>query len=308
MPSSLTHYEFMKHLGIEYTDISIIGTQGPDPFFFYGLSLIPHLHAKKINSFGHFLHNIDSYITFRYFVEYIQGALDSEKPVLIDYLKGMYAHYVLDKHCHPYIFYISGFTVDAKDKTNYFLPHAAIETSIDVLLLQKLGDSSLKSQDALICNNKKIKIVSKMICSLANDRFKKREIKENSFYKAVKQMRFVEKVLYSKSGRKKKFFNHFMHDSAINVMARPKTVMPLDFLNLKHKTFYNCVTNKDPQNKDFYELMDDAKKEFFVKYPIIVDVINKKKTMNSMDNLFNSIDHNGFEVGTTKKYFDLIFK
>ena len=67
MPSILTHYGFNKALFDQKLDflkdnedIYLVGAQGPDPFFFYGI--LPWLkadNAKVVRKYGTVLHKVD---------------------------------------------------------------------------------------------------------------------------------------------------------------------------------------------------------------------------------------------------------
>ena len=61
MPSSLVHYIFAKSSKSEANSAYCLGSQGPDPFFYYGYTSIKAKNTKTIRQFGTFLHKIDPY-------------------------------------------------------------------------------------------------------------------------------------------------------------------------------------------------------------------------------------------------------
>ena len=71
MPSSLTHYIFGKTSQKEISNAFLVGTQGPDPFFYNGYTSINAKRAKTVRNFGKFLHSIDPYKTFEFISNYI---------------------------------------------------------------------------------------------------------------------------------------------------------------------------------------------------------------------------------------------
>ena len=308
MPSLLTHYVFYKTIN-NNEDIGIIGTQGPDPFFYYGNAIRITKRARELRAFGTFLHKQDPAITFKYLLEYILGSNKSEQPILINYLKGMLAHYILDKNCHPYIFYKSGFvTQKDNNKFKYFKNHANIESGIDVLIMDHFKNST-KTYEALRFNKKDLKIVSKMIYSLGKGCYKNKYIKVNSFYKATKSMKFVNKFLFDKNGKKKQFFDKHLGFTPASPMCQPQLKdIKLDFLNLNHKVWKDCVTNKNERKEDFYELFDTALLEFKKDFKIFDNILKGKEKPTFVNTMFDEINHNGFKVGSEMKYFDSFYK
>lgn len=308
MPSVLTHFEFYKQ-AFNKLDIGIIGTQGPDPFFYYGKAISPTKSARELRKFGTFLHKVDPAVTFKYLLEYIEGSCIQEKEVLITYLKGMIAHYILDKTCHPYIWYKSGFvTPGDNNKFKYFKNHADIESAIDVLLMDHFKDKT-KTYEAISFNKKDLKIVSKMIYSLGRGCYKNKFIRMNSFYKAVKSMHFVNKALYDKNGKKKAFLDKYFGFTPASPMCEPQlSDIKLDFLNLEKKNWSNVVDNKVVGNFDFYELFFKALDEFKKVNEKIDLILKNKKSPSYVYEIFREINHDGIGLNQKLTYFDCIFK
>lgn len=309
MPASLTHFEFFKIYDKDPQSIGYLGTQGPDPFFYYGHGIRSTKKAKELRKYGTFLHTVDPYITFKYLLEYIIGATEKERPVLISFVRGMFAHYILDKNAHPYIWYISSFaTEEDNNEAKYFDSHTRIESAIDVLVMDHFKDDT-ETFNAVNYNINELDIVSKMMFSLGKGCYKNKHIKVNSYRKAIKHMRFTAKALYSKTGKKKAFFDKYLGKTPLSSMSEDKIEnIKLDFLNLKHNTWTNCVTNKNPKNIDFYEIFDNAGKEYKKGLILFEAVIDGKEKPSSIDCLFNEIDHNGFKLNAVKKYSNYIYK
>lgn len=309
MPSVLTHYLFYKTVTNNNEDIGIVGTQGPDPFFFYGHAVRMTKRAKELRAFGTFLHKQDPAVTFKYILEYILGSKKSEQPILINYTKGMLAHYILDRNCHPYIFYKSGFVTDEdKDTFKYFKNHANIESGIDVLLMDHFKNTT-RTYEAIRFNKHDLKVVSKMIYSLGKGCYKNKYIKENSFYKATKSMKFVNKVLFDKDGKKKECIDKKLGFTPASPMCQPQLKdIKLDFLNLNHESWKDCVTNENERKDDFYALFNNALEEYKKYVAIFNKVLEGKEKPSIVNTLFDEIDHNGFKVGAKMKYFDSFYK
>jgi len=309
MPSPLTHYEFLKESDKNATDIAFVGAQGPDPFFYYGHSVRFTKYAKSIRQYGSYLHGVDPYITFKFLLEYVIGANDEDKKTLFAFVKGLLAHYLLDKTCHPYIWYKSGFvTKNDNNKVKYFNSHTRIESAIDVLIMEHFHDSTNTVQ-SIKCSNKDLKLVSKMMFSLAKICYKNEDVSLNTYYKCIKQMRFTQRVLASKNGKKKAFIDKFFYNTPLSSMCLDQSKnLKLDFLNLNKKVWRDCVTNENPRKTTFYELFTSAQKEYVADIKVFENVVNGKTKITEIDSLFNEINHDGFKLNSIKVYSDYIFK
>ena len=83
MPSSLVHYIFAKSSKSEANSAYCLGSQGPDPFFYYGYTSIKAKNTKTIRQFGTFLHKIDPYKIFSFLVDYINENRDDEEVIMV---------------------------------------------------------------------------------------------------------------------------------------------------------------------------------------------------------------------------------
>ena len=308
MPSTLTHYTFLTLVEPNISKIGFIGAQGPDPFFFNFASLKKGKDSKKIEECGHFLHDINPIKTFLYFINKIKESKNNkEKKALYDYLKGITSHYALDATTHPFIFYNSGFvTSDKENAHDFFLSHAAIESSIDRLVSDKYNINKSPSK-MLSFNKKDLKVVSNVFYNYLNDEFKLDFIKNKTFYIALKRMKFVYRIIYSKHSYKKSLFRKVANKSAINVFSTPTTkqVLPYDFLNLNHKTYTSCVDSNKKYNFDFYQLIDKAKDYYFVLLKEIDKLIND--STSNLSEVIDNVNHNGHKINEVMKHYDLIW-
>ena len=125
MPSILTHYIFNQSLNSSTSLEANIGSQGPDPLFFYFCGLKNYPNTKLICEYGNVLHKMNPTSTLIYFYNYALKQNSDDKNILLNYLKGFISHYSLDSTAHPYIFYKSGFSLtdDKKEVKKYFLDH-----------------------------------------------------------------------------------------------------------------------------------------------------------------------------------------
>ena len=163
------------------------------------------------------------------------------------------SHYVLDRTCHPYIFYKTGFPLKG---TIFSIYHSLLETDIDVLMEENFNDKP-SFKEMLKVDNKDLKLVSKMMKALA-DYLNKDRIDEKSYYHSVKTMLTVNRCINSKIfGFRKFIFSHLMKNSVINSMSHPKLKnldKNIDYLNLNenHPELHSEINKIQPSNqKDF---------------------------------------------------------
>ncbi|MCH5180961.1 MAG: hypothetical protein J1F32_07085 [Erysipelotrichales bacterium] len=309
MPATITHYEFIKSLAKhdKYFDVLALAGQGPDPFFFFGYNFKKREDTKEIRDFGTLLHHIDIAPIYNFMIKYAISKSGEEKEVLLAYVRGFMYHYCLDRNTHPYIFYISGFSDDEKEKRKYFLEHAKVEASIDALVYKKCKETkSLKHM--INVKDSHLKIISKMFYFLGKKHFSIDYVKEDSFYLAVKDMCLVNRILNSPLKVKKLFFMIFFKNHELNIMSGPLKLNSLkkyDLFNSSKQKWLNCV-NGNIRFESFYELFDNAKSDAAVVNEIMTKAHDGEDVFKDLEKFTHNIDHDGFTVGAHKKYFKLI--
>ena len=315
MPSVLTHYCFNKEIfdnSIQFLkgneDIYLVGAQGPDPFFFYGI--IPLTGKKRgplIRNFGNKLHKKDPSEMFKFMVEY--ASEKKNKDILYSYILGAGMHYILDRKIHPYVYYKTGFSDNKKLKKIYFAHHTLFETNLDILLINdKYKDYKVKPIDSIKCDEEKIEEVSEMYYDVSRQVFKEGFIDDDAFEESYKHMRMIEKILYSKKGVKKWFANLFVKNTPLNTMMHPLVVKDdkkIDYLNLRKKKWYDPQT-EEVFCKTFYELMDEAKEEA-KEWAVLVkeSYLGKKVDFKEFTKGFI---YDGYKEGNKMKVFESVYK
>ena len=105
MPSYSTHCIFARELLPQlysYVDFALmVGTQGPDIFFFH--RAFPWMPGKSMRKIGSALHRskpADILEAMRYYCSKLSGQKDIAK----SYVNGFIMHYALDRLCHPYVY------------------------------------------------------------------------------------------------------------------------------------------------------------------------------------------------------------
>ena len=308
MPSSITHYLFAKTLvnqHITHKDIFFLGSQGPDVFFFYGYHPFIKKNRRLISGFGTELHDIDLTKAYAFIRNYAEE-YPNHRDLILSYLKGLFSHYVLDRRTHPYIFYSTLFDSHENKPKEYARMHALFETYVDVLYREKY--SYINSTFAMIkCNKEDIKVLSKMYYHLAKELFPFFPLEENSFYKAYKSMAFALKVLYSKKGFKKSFFDSFMKKSLINAMSHPRKlpeeVLKLDLLN-NNKTYWKNPVTGDRFNSSFEELNELARRDF----ETVILAMDNKDFEAFLSSFVVDTDHRGCPINGRMTFKRNIFR
>lgn len=152
MPDIVTHYLFakkatknmnenMRKVVKQYNDAYVLGSNGPDYFFYY--HVLPYQidsERNKITSLGTKMHSMNMNKLFSTMIEYVKYHYTDE---LYSYMLGFIMHYYLDRYCHPYIFYFSGIDHGTKETKIYSYYHKQMEIDIDCNMLE-LDNLTLK--------------------------------------------------------------------------------------------------------------------------------------------------------------------
>ncbi len=302
MPSLITHYLFSE-TNYHPTRAFIIGSQGPDPFFYYGYTTPWKKHIKEVRDFGTYLHNIDSYKMFKFLMEYEQKN-DNESKVLLEFIKGMLSHYVLDRVCHPFIFYRTGFPLS---EHRFSYNHSKYEDEMDVYYEEKLKYYPTYKEVVGI-NKKDLLMISKMMHELSLY-LDKKYIDEKTFYRAVRTMKTANNIINSKVfGFRKFLFSHLLKRSVINTMSHPfykKMDKSVDVENNKHEEWRNFEDNSLMGNDSIYDLFDKAKMSLDEGFKLLDNFENDPEKLNIF---INKINHNGIKVGHEMKYYNVVYK
>ncbi len=258
MPSIVTHYLFAKDVFEalpkkiktsfqNQKKTYLLFSQSFDNLFYYKF-LTPFLgnsirklgiSAQKEKTDTYFL-NIISYMKDKH--------LDTNEEIRA-YLFGSITHYVLDYHCHPYVFY---YTDDANLNLRYRGLHEKMEVNIDAYMLQKkngknLNDANLAS--TLLPKLTFSKDLKELINIVFEETFKVNQM-GRKYEEASRTGQFLLKYFVTdKKGYKKKLYRlkdtlTFFSKRRYEYLSFHVTQINTDYLNLKHEVWYNPWSKK----------------------------------------------------------------
>mgnify|MGYP000147271514 CR=1 FL=1 len=223
----------------------LLGTQGPDPFFYAYKE--PHvyqwgfaIHSKKCGEFMH--------------------ALLKDEEIPFSYKAGFVCHQILDGIAHRFIGYLEN---DARHKKR--------EMTIDKAIVRKFLNRSLSQVKSWkVFENMHLSPLSRRMMLIIAKVYETRDIEECYFEHSVQMMCNVLKKLYNNF--------HFKHFLAyiVNILTLGiKNYLPLfpyilphDILNEKKREWIDTITGKK-RNESFLEILERT----------IVEAIHALKTL-----------------------------
>lgn len=265
MSSITTHYFFGEEMVRRFSDFLpdeacreafLFGNQGPDPLFFCFTSL----ESRKIRSMGLWIHDKHCMAALKELLKPWGG----ENPALIRaYQMGMLCHYALDRNVHPYVYrteplLLASGVVDR----DYRFPHSRIESNLDVILLHHLGSSAYEFNPADVLPESALidGTIGAFYRRLARKIYDW-DIPTKEFVRTFANMRFVERLLHSKLGIKRRVISPIDHYVLGDSFYRAMSLTDLDY----HRFDYANVAHDEWVNRkgetvtwDLFELLQDA--------------------------------------------------
>jgi hypothetical protein len=314
MPSILTHQYFANNL-IEHhlkpwpflkqlAPLVWLGSQGPDPFFFYGRAPFKNRLAKaSMNQFGSLLHNQSPHQSIWPLIQH--GWLGPQADdVSKAYVLGALTHYVLDRTCHPYVFYRSGFDEHGALTEHYNADHAKLEVEMDIALILHLRLSTVTYQPKVTLQVDPVSLQS--VSQLYFQAFPK-HVQHESFQQSVEDMKATYQFLYHGSwfnrllvifiaGKRSLPFS-LIHPNSIT-MERSKTV-----LNLTHKKWRHPVTGIS-STESVLDLIEKSKKMM----DTMVELLSHDQLSEAeIKDWCEYIDYDGKKTGTIMHYYQSLY-
>lgn len=267
MPSLLTHYRIVKRLYAEEVEGKLrplpsflegnfealaLGAQGPDPLFFYPLS--GHF-VVALRRYGSLLHDSDGRKFFRLL---LKCCYDIDQPRELSrfrsFVLGQFAHYLLDRECHPYVYAQSGFDKNGELTGKFHYEHSAFESQIDVSIAKKAHmeyflehPEEVLSQDSFV-----LEAICRNFHAALLRYFPERKIPKNIYGSSVVWMRRAIRFVNRNPDLKRTLF----HFSSLGGLALPKTVEK-DVLNERHRSWQDPITGEE-RTESFLDLFNEA--------------------------------------------------
>jgi hypothetical protein len=314
MPSILTHHYFANTFIERHqkrwpflkpkAPLVWLGSQGPDPFFFYGRAPFKSRLAKEsMNQFGSLLHNQPPHQSIWPLINHGWFGPKADD-VSKAYVMGALTHYVLDRTCHPYVFYRSGFDEQGGLTDHYMADHAKLEVEMDLgLILQlKLSPSTYQPKVTLQVDPVSLQSISQLYFQA----FPK-HVNHDAYQQSVQDMKATYQFLYHGfwvnrllvmliAGKRSLPFS-LIHPNTIS-LERGKTV-----LNLHHKKWRHPVTGIS-STESVMTLIEKSDKMM----DKISDLLSQDKVNEVMIKTWcENFDYDGKEIGTTMQYFQSFY-
>ena len=290
LPATMTHQLFAQtimktearfnNISKDMFKVMMLATQGPDPFFFYGMHPFKKREDKKrVQSIGSFLHHHDPANHLEILIQHAFKDTSQYKDTKIYYALGALMHYVLDRHVHAYVFSISGFDKSGQLTYPYNVYHSYCETLIDIALLNKKAQSVKYFHPK---NNIDVKINDLIAIQQLYQASYKELVQDNDFIHATQDMITIYKTVYDRFGIKRVLLKTLLgkHSQAF-AASHPKKLSKkekaIDVLNEKGTLWQHPEHNQTYQTS-VLQMFDGA--------------------ISDMKKLLYDLDHNQLDLKT----------
>lgn len=298
MPADYTHYIFSdKIIKKGAKEIANIGSQGPDPLFFYGI-LSFRKNKKEVRKLGHQMHKNSPVEMFNYMLKYAANETNKTKrEILFSFIKGQMYHYILDKTVHPYVLAITNYDKKKTSNKESFKQHHVVESNMDVMIA-KTFEYNLNPKIVYDVPVVDLKLVSTMFSSMVKEIYKLDCFDDNTYANAVNDTRRIRNILYSKNGKKKKFFDIFFKGTKISSTSHPIEVKedykPICFN--EERTLWIDPQSGKKRYESVLELFENAKYTSLIADEIIKKAMKKIDIKPDLIELVSKTDYYGLKI------------
>lgn len=288
----------------------LIGTNGPDYLFFYGVFPLHKKFNMRIPKIGTALHNKGINAFFRSAIEsYIKQEEGEVKEAMASYLMGHYLHWQLDSVFHPYVVYRTGFK---EVRSKYY--HHRFESMMDTMLLEHYYHENLKTfKTYQICETSPYSVDAiSNIYIPAVKKVVQEELTKEEIRKSLADWHQAQKYLYDPNETKYKcisFFENLVHKKWV----LSGNIVPLridkeyDVLNMEHKTWLHpCLGT--PSKESVFDLMDRSIASAQQGMPLLLQALEGKDMVPFLQFLDNKTYANGINSRHKRIYKEVIYK
>jgi len=275
MPAAIAHELFgediLAQLGEkpyptrDEQDAFLLGNQGPDPLF-YLFVRSSNIEARRM---GSTLHR-EAYAAFiQSMIDFLGIIRTEELGVAQAYVAGYLCHYALDSLAHPYIHWFETRLVESgvpgiEDAAPQI--HGQIESDLDSYLLWQWKGIDVYGYrpfaDMLEASDRVLRIVDRIYCFAAAGACKV-ILEPDTFSRAVRSMRRMQRVFYSPRGVKRTLLGKVeriaVHHSLAQAMSHSARIHGVcDWDNRDHGRWVNLYTG-ERSTASFMDIVDHAR-------------------------------------------------
>ena len=281
-----------------------LGTQGPDPFMAHGMNPFQKRKDKQtVNPFGGYMHHIPLAPTYAKMLGYARNQDDeATRSLLFAYIDGLLMHFAVDRVCHPYVFYRSGFDGKGQLSGIHTYRHGIFESILDreYGLEHKTYIRPDKAMGTLGLDDvKKISIMWRECTTY--------KLPENGFYDAYVDYRNVLKMLWSPLGIKRFFFTFVLgkHGKGISLThpskRRAKKYLSRDIQN-KSKNIWRIPYSGEERNDSFDELIAQASRDYQEAHALLEKAKEGADIEAELADWTASLNHDGVRFTQINRY------
>lgn len=312
MPGYLTHYLFgtatfdklekstSKRTIHQHKCVYSLGLQGPDLFFHFLPSYVIHKENLGVmmheNKTGQFLEEL---ILSR---NSFSDAAD--RRIAEAYILGFLGHYVLDTHCHPYIYAMTEY--DLNRTAEYSSLHMDFETAIDQELLdyyKNMKPSEFPIYKTIRLTRKQWHVVATMLNRAISRTYPDYRCNYAMMKAAACSMVIGFGFLYDPKGHKKPFIKNvedhlFSYRPLSILIPSDSPIQYKDPCNLLHQRYSSPWDKNNVLRHTFYELFNEAMEEY-LSYIHLVNQLFSGPTYNltNLNHLKMLLGNNSYHSG-----------
>ena len=320
MPGFTTHYLFgwntykhflhteLKKTLREHHAAYSLGLQGPDLFFYFLPSYLVHAdnigataHEKRTGAFLHCL--LESRRLF---------SNQTQQQIAEAYIAGFLGHYLLDTHCHPYIYWKSNF----KEKNSrYHGAHMRLEVDIDTELLQfykhKLP-SHFRAESTILLTPLQRRTIAAILYYAYTKSFPELHIRRITMRASIRSMQFGIRLLRDTSGQKKVLVRKLEgiilgYPLLSSLIASDSLTFSFDPLNILHQEWHNPWNKSFTSRDSFFDLLEDTQEEYLSVLKQLSDIFScqpdTKNARVKTNHLFRQLGSKSYHSGMDKSFY-----
>lgn len=305
MPNLVTHYNLARIFYAKKVEEGFLkgnfeclalGTQGPDPLFYEGIIPARALRLRlAFAKLGNKIHRSTGKEFISLLIDQIEINESARNDEYKAFVFGQFCHYVLDKVCHPFVYYFSGFDDEGKLTGKYHYLHAHFESELDVAMaLTNALEDKIKAPEQLLPTDKYLfEAVEGGMTKAVSTMFSKKL--PNNYYKnAVLNMKSVVKF----ANNLNPFLTKIFGKTRLCSLRLPNKVSR-SILNEENNTWIDPVSGKE-RNESFVELFNKALDIVCKAYD---DVKEKGLTIETLEPYFDGLTYKGFEENSKLTYW-----